>query len=351
MRIVCLISLSQVAAGLLIQNTQEDKEDVHPKYALAGEKKDIEVVWQRPHGPPVGVFMYLHGCGNRALDMWAQKGHDGWEFKECTTATKKGFCAGLPQEALMKSTARQRGYLVMAVQGGATSNRGCFHEEDVPRIKAAIKHVYIVEKLGEMPLIMAGMSAGGRVIGDLVASNGGAGVPMKCAAIMVAEIQQKRVKGWPTGLPIGFWHMPKDAVTEELITKNVKGLQKHKCKVEDKEIVAAPITEEFLVAGGHGFNTTTAGKAIAAFKVAGLLNDKNNLKFDPYNPKPKTRWMKAIEASEGDLRGEIGGFGQQATMTKLMERSWASHALPGDKTNDVIDFCEKDPSLIKTGKR
>merc|ERR1719272_1587742 len=95
------------------------------------------------------------------------------------------------------------------------------------------------------------------------------------------------------------------------------------------------------MAGSYGLNSTTAKKTVDALKKAELLTNQGILKMDPYNPKPKTRWMKAIEqAGEGDLRGEIGGFGQQSTMTKLMERSWATHALMGDKTGEIIDFCE-----------
>merc|ERR1719235_2119927 len=108
---------------------------------------------------------------------------------------------------------------MIAVQGGATSNRGCFHPEDVPRIKAGIHHVYTVEQLGEKPLIMAGMSAGGRTLGELVTSNGGAGVPMKCAAIMVAELNDKPAKSWPASVPVTMYHMPKDEMTEKLIRK------------------------------------------------------------------------------------------------------------------------------------
>jgi len=242
---------------------------------------------------------------------------------------------------MMKSAARKRGYVVIAVQGGASSSRGCFHPEDVPRIKQAINHVYTVEKLGELPMIMTGMSAGGRTLGELAGSTGGAGVPMKCAASIVAELNDKTVFRFPKYVPIGFWYMPKDKPTEKLIKKNLADLAKRKgMTVEAHEIFATPITEEFLMAGGHGFNKTTATKALNAFQAAALLNDKGNLKMDPYNPKPETRWMKAIKTVPG-LKDEIGGFSQQAPMTKLMERSWAAHALVGDRADEIIDFCEK----------
>merc|ERR1719388_77416 len=80
-----------------------------------------------------------------------------------------------------------------------------------------------------------------------------------------------------------------------------------------------------------------------AFKKAELMDKDGMLKLDPYNPKPKTRWMKAIEAAGGEqLKWDVGGFAQQSPVTKLMERSWASHALVGDKTDEIIDFCEKE---------
>lgn len=337
MRAVCLLALLCPAACLNVR----DVNDARPRYAQVGPNKDLEVVWQRPNGPPVGVFLWLHGCGNRALDMWSTKGHDGWEFKACNN-TKKGYCAGLPQEGLLKSTARKRGYLVMAVQGGVSSNRGCFHPEDITNIKIGIHHVYTVEKLGEMPMIMAGMSAGGRTIGELAGSPGGAGVPMKCAAIIAAELNKKAIWHFPKDLPIGFWHMKKDGATEKLIQENLKNLKTAKCTYKDIEVNAAPIDEDFLMAGGHGLKKETASRVLKALNAAQLLNDKGNLKQDPYNPKPVTRWMKAIEGWEaGKLKEEVGGFAQQSTMTKLMERSWASHALTGDKTDDIIDFCEK----------
>jgi hypothetical protein len=276
--------------------------------------------------------------------MWSTKGPDGFEFTACNN-TKKGYCAGLPQEGTMKDIARSRGYLVIAVQGGATSNRGCFHPEDVPRIKTAIKHVYTVEKLGETPLIMTGMSAGARTLGELATSSGGAGVPMKCAAVMVAELNTKAAWAWPKDVPITFYHMPKDGLTEKLIQKSISALKSKKVPMENKEVVAHPIDLKFLMANGHGLNRTTANATLEAFRKADLLNEKGNLRLDPYNPKPKTRWMKAIEAAETpDLRYEVGGFGQQSTITKLMERSWASHALAGDRAHDIIDFCEHPPA-------
>lgn len=350
MRVLCLFALLQSGACLFLQDPElvekpktALKNPGHPRYALVGDQKDVEVIWQRPRGPPVGAFLYLHGCGNRALDMWSTKGHDGHEFKACNN-TKKGYCAGLPMEGLMKDAARNRGYIVIAVQGGASSNRGCFHPEDVPRIKAAIKHVYVVEKLEETPLIMTGMSAGGRVIGELATSGGGgAGVPMKCAAVQVAELNAKMGWAWPNDLPIAMYHMPKDGLTEALIKKNADALHKKKVPFKNQEVWPLPITEEYLMAGGHGLNKTTAQAAMDAFKKADLLQPDGMLKLDPYNPKPKTRWMKAIEAAGGEqLKWDIGGFAQQSPVTKLMERSWASHALVGDKTNEIIDFCEKE---------
>jgi hypothetical protein len=271
--------------------------------------------------------------------MWTTKGHDGFEFKECNR-TKKGYCGGLPQEGMLKSTARKRGYIVIAVQGGASSGRGCFHVEDVPKIKQAINHVYTVEKLGELPMITTGMSAGGRTLGDLASATGGPGVPMKCAAVMVAEIKDKTIWRFPKTVPLGFWYMPKDKPTEKLIKKNMENAKTRKQIAQAFEIHAEPIDEKFLMADGHGFSEATAKKALKAFNDAGLLNAKGNLIQDPYNPKPETRWMKAINKVPG-LKDAIGGFSQQAPMTKLMERSWASHALAGDRANEIIDFCEK----------
>jgi len=95
------------------------------------------------------------------------------------------------------------------------------------------------------------------------------------------------------------------------------------------------------MAGGHGLKKETATKALQAFRQAGLLNEQGYLKLDPYNPKPTTRWMKAIEATGPTLKDEIGGFSQQAPVTKLMERAWGSHALTGDRADEIIDFCEK----------
>merc|ERR1719161_872976 len=139
---------------------------------------------------------------------------------------------------------------------------------------------------------MTGMSAGGRTIGELVTSAGGAGVPHKCAAILVAELNDKPAWGWPAKLPITMYHMPKDGVTEKLVRKTTGILKKRKVPFVDKQIVAEPIDEKFLMSGGHGLNATTSQKVLAAFKKANLLNDKGNLRMDPYNPKPKTRWMK-----------------------------------------------------------
>merc|ERR1719272_949667 len=91
-------------------------------------------------------------------------------------------------------------------------------------------------------------------------------------------------------------------------------------------------------------NKTTANRTMLAFAKAGVLKEDGTLRRDPYNPKPKTRWMRAVEGwtddMDHDLRGDIGGVGQQAPLTKLLERSWASHSLAGDKTSEIIDFCE-----------
>ena len=126
--------------------------------------------------------------------------------------------------------------------------------------------------------------------------------------------------------------MPKDGLTEQLVSKNIEAFKKKKVTHVNKEVWPAAISEEFLMSGG-ALNKTTAKAAMEAFKTADLLNDKGELKLDPYNPKPKTRWMKAIEAAGGQqLKWDIGGFAQQSPVTKLMERAWASHALVGDKT-------------------
>lgn len=266
----------------------------------------------------------------------------------------------------MKDVVRKMGYILIAPQGGASSDRGCFHDDDVPRVKDAIKLVYEKEKLGTMPLIMAGMSAGGRIVGELAGA--GAGVPMKCGAVMVAELTAKAVRKFPAEVPLGFWHMPKDGSTYEMIQTDLKDfkkqkncyvkvyhtkdrilkepvnlkveeLQKAKCLVEDHWIGEMNVNEQFLQANGHGFSRETSKKVMDAFTEAKLLTKFGTLKEDPYNPKPKTRWMKAIEKAH--MKDEIGGFGQQAPMTKLMERAWGFHALASERIPEIIHFCEK----------
>merc|ERR1719261_1915619 len=101
---LCCLALLIPSAALSVKTV----DDVKPKSA---SPEGVELLWQRPHGEPKGILLYLHGCHGRATGMWTSDGPDGFHFNVCDT-TKKGKCMGYVEEILMRQKARKAGYLV-----------------------------------------------------------------------------------------------------------------------------------------------------------------------------------------------------------------------------------------------
>merc|ERR1719487_1277868 len=192
-RALCFAILSVLSTALQVKRAVNN--DVKPKSA---SPEGIELLWQRPHGKPKGVLLYLHGCHGKATGMWTSDGPDGFHFDVCDT-TKKKKCMGYVEEILLRQKARKRGYVVAAVSGGVGSPRGCMNTNDVPRIQLAMQ--YLIEQepdLKDLPIIATGHSSGGRVLPELLST----GYGVRNAKCIVPVADEIRVKG-DSAAPLG----------------------------------------------------------------------------------------------------------------------------------------------------
>merc|ERR1719388_671906 len=109
LRILCVALLVVASTALNMMKQKTAKEDTKPKSA---SPEGVELLWQRPAGPPKGILLYLHGCHGKATGMWTSDGADGFHFDVCDT-TKKKKCMGYVEEVLMRQKARSKGYAVV----------------------------------------------------------------------------------------------------------------------------------------------------------------------------------------------------------------------------------------------
>jgi len=336
---LCCLALLVPSSALSVKKAQEP--DVKPKSATP---EGIELLWQRPHGEPKGIFLYLHGCHGRATGLFTSDGPDGFHFDVCDS-TKKKKCMGNIEEVLLRQKARKRGYVVAAVSGGVGNPRGCMNTNDVPRIQLAMKHLIEVEPdLAGKPVIMAGHSSGGRVLPELVST--GAGIKnAKCIVPIADEVRVKGDSAAPLGLTPGypedvncfFVHMERDVVRENNIQQNIVQLKARGVMTSDLKIpYAVKVGPELFYAEGHGLNNETSNQLFKALQHGQLLDGNRVLTRNPYATGGNS-WQDVFK-KEG-LVAKAGGY---ANLQQYMDVAWSEHWMAGGRYLDqILEHCEK----------
>eukprot|EP00746_Dinoflagellata_sp_MGD_P157469 gnl/MRDRNA2_/MRDRNA2_86213_c0_seq1.p1 gnl/MRDRNA2_/MRDRNA2_86213_c0~~gnl/MRDRNA2_/MRDRNA2_86213_c0_seq1.p1 ORF type:complete len:433 (+),score=116.31 gnl/MRDRNA2_/MRDRNA2_86213_c0_seq1:74-1300(+) len=335
------LALFVVPSAALIKVAK--KEDVNATQPKSASPEGIELLWQRPHGEPKGILLYLHGCHGRATGMWTSDGPDGFHFDVCDT-TKKKKCMGYTEEVLMRQKARKAGYVVAAVSGGVGSPRGCMNTNDVPRIQLAMKYLVEQEKdLEGKPVIMLGHSSGGRVLPELLAT--GAGIKnAKCIVPVADEIRVKGDSGAPLGVTPNypedvsafFVHMERDTGREENVQKNLQQIKGKGVRTGDLKIpYALPVSSDLFYADGYGMKNETARKLFRALQEAQLLDARRTLTRNPYAV--GNNWQEAFK--QRGLIQEAGGY---QTIQQYMDVAWSEHWMAGGRyLSQILEFCEK----------
>jgi len=146
-----------------------DTDSSAPKYDYSVPGHGAHMVWQRPRGEVKGIFLWLHGCGGRATNMFTKTGYDGHYLTGCDAPCSDGAsweqncCPTMKEELQIRKKARSRGFLVVAMQGGHMQRERCFHKVDVRRIAISLANLKLRENVTGKPVIIAGFSAGGCV--------------------------------------------------------------------------------------------------------------------------------------------------------------------------------------------
>lgn len=349
LRTLCLALLVAPITALQVKKEEPGKNDVHdvkPKWATP---QGIELLYQRPARSPVsghelsnGILLYLHGCHGRATSMFTSEGKDGFYFDVCNT-TKKGKCAGQPEEVLLRQKARQKGYLVAAVSGGVGNPRGCMNTNDVPRIQMAMQ--YLVEQepdFKDKPVIMLGHSSGGRVLPELLAT--GAGIRnAQCIVPIADEVRVKGDSGAPLGLTPNypedvsafFLHMHRDVARENNINENIHQLRSKGVRVGDYTIPDfVSVTPNTFNVDGFGLPLNVSTKLFKTLQHAQLLDGNKFLVRNPYAV--GNNWQEAFKKEKG-LVEEAGGLGN---LQQYMDAAWGEHWMAGGRhLNQILDFC------------
>jgi len=277
--VICLLVLA-LADGLNLKARND--VDTHPKFAQP--KDGAGIIWQRPKGEVKGVLVYLHGCHNYATDMFSETGPDGYKIPLC----KQSRCGAHKEEMLARATARKRGYLVAAVQGGTNNERGCTNTLDVPKIQRSLKFLKAEENLIGKPIILMGMSAGARTVPELATKITGT----SCNVIVANEVRVKGDSSAPLGIPQGypedvpaiFVYMPHDDARIVNIQKNLKQFSNHGIKTAEIKVDWGP--KHFMAGGKYMDNildfcepkakgaATPAAPVAAKVKVAEQVAEK-----------------------------------------------------------------------------
>jgi hypothetical protein len=229
-----------------------------PKTGASSDTGGSDIVYQKPNGEIKGIFLYLHGCGGYMTDMFKEYGPDGHHLAICRNISKalinngpEGQVANMkfggcnqnnPETIQMRQKARARGYLVAATQG-TTGEGKCTRVGESERIAKAVKWLQARENLMNVPIIVAGMSAGGGAA-PTVSLN----VQGSCT-IMVASASHPQGKlenaagfddrWWQSPTPVMFIHHPQGSAGERTdIETNLKQLQDK--SVNTAEIIINP---------------------------------------------------------------------------------------------------------------
>eukprot|EP00929_Paragymnodinium_shiwhaense_P097814 TRINITY_DN59410_c0_g1_i1.p1 TRINITY_DN59410_c0_g1~~TRINITY_DN59410_c0_g1_i1.p1 ORF type:complete len:386 (-),score=37.18 TRINITY_DN59410_c0_g1_i1:16-1173(-) len=297
-------------------------------YERLGEDKDIETLWQKPEGRIRGILFFAHGCSHQAPDLFINSDANGNQFRHCAQSNV-GQCYGLPEEVMLQSTARSKGYVIAAMSGG-TGQRSCWHmDSDPPRAKLALEHIRHVEGLDGVPLILIGGSSGGAFLGELFPSQ-----HLSRVSCIVPMISAMRISDdFPRDVKVVFLHMARDKRTAKAIARNIAKLTSLGVRVREIAVEPHVVDADFLQRHGYGLSMKAATDAVAAFRSAGLLDEGGFLKQDPR----RSNWRGVVQ----DLTDEVGGLEpNQTKLSELLNVAYAQHECIGDHMEEIIDFCE-----------
>lgn len=297
----------------------------HPKYAKI--KGDIETLWQRPAGEVQGIFFAAHGCCHQGPDYFNEVEPDGWKFEACHS-TNSGGCLGLPEEVYFRRTVLSRGYVVVAVSGGAGTG-DCWSPTEAPKVRDAIEYVRQRENLPDsLPVFATGSSSGGSLMEPMAAPVDQGGVAnIKCIVPMVsvAGVTERKI-------PTLHVCMAQDSFTCDSAHQQYLSLKA--AGVRAGEIAAPPrrLTVGFL---SKCLNAKLAGKVIKALSDAGYLDDKGRLAADPRASNWRKHVHAAIEEESSDTL-----VADKSCLSELMNVAWSFHEFTGEYTGKMLDFCE-----------
>lgn len=230
----------------------------------------------------------------------------------------------------MRQTARARGYLVMAVSGGA-GKKSCWHKSrDAHRVAAALRYVVRVEKLQpSAPVFAMGASSGGAFVGALAAPVAYGGLPgLRC---IVSEIMG--LKGAVNrGVPTFYVHMPLDRFTAIAVRKDLERLRQQRVISAEIEVAPLPVTTTLLQ---RCLAPNVADDVVQALKATELLDPQGYLKWDSR----ERRWAKVVRVA---LRGRSNDTlrPDESCLSEEMNVAWAKHEFTAQYAAEMIDFCE-----------
>lgn len=317
-----------LAIGLRLLANEQTSNYPHPKYARV--RGDIETIWQRPLAKhPLGIFFIAHGCNHQAPDLFNEVTQNGWEFKACEKSYF-GHCLGLPEEVHMRHAALDRGYIVVAVSGGA-GKQSCWAGGDLHRVKAAIEHVREVEGLDkDIPVLATGASSGGALMGALAMPGGLQN--LKCIVPQVSGVMDLTWSGATRKIPTLFVYMPRDGMTADMVEDDYLALQARGVRVAKLEVGPRPVTADFLE---RCLSPELAKKVAEAMRGSGLLDREGLLKQDARGRK----WVGVVEPI---IKGKSSDtlVPDESCLSERLNVAWAFHEFAAQYATEMLDFCE-----------
>mmetsp|Transcript_99689 Transcript_99689/g.281433 ORF Transcript_99689/g.281433 Transcript_99689/m.281433 type:complete len:340 (+) Transcript_99689:81-1100(+) len=303
-------------------------DELRPKYARV--KGDIETVWQRPPGEPKGVLFVAHGCQHQGTDIFAERGSDGWDFRECRQSNL-GRCLGLPEEVDLRRAARRRGYVVMAVSGG-WGMKSCWDMyEDPQRVVEAIDHVLVAERLDKnSPVLATGASSGGAFMGALLAPALTHGLNVRCIVPQIMGIRTSRSDDHK--VPVLFIHMPKDTRTASKVENNIRDLRARGVRAEEIRVKATPVTPQLLARAG--LDNGQAAAVVEALRADGYVDVDGFLREDPRS----SAWRGVVRRHVPSKQDSL--VADESAISELLNVAWAKHEFVSGYTEELLDFCE-----------
>jgi len=314
---------------------QPSNDDRKPRFERVGG--DIETFWQPPHEGTLvqGILFMAHGCNHQATDFFADTGPDGWKLEACH-GSRFGRCLGLPEERQLVQEARARGYYVAAVSGTGSS-RCWSHKADPSRVRQALQHIRMQEKLSEdVPILATGASSGGAFMSSLALA---LERPPKCVVPQISALASSygSLETFAAmHVPTLFVHMSEhDPRTAMNVDKQVKELESKGVLAKQLHVAPVPLGEELV----PHFGKKQASIVEAALQQAGLVQADGRLKQDPR----ASAWrqapgLRAFMAATNDTL-----VADESSLSELLNVVWARHEFTAKFASQMLDFCEGKP--------